>query len=1511
MHKKRIAKILIVILLLIILGILFIKLSFVNKENEVNFINVVKQQLLKKESSLSSNNITGKVCISENECLSDIELGLYIKKGDEFVKSDIAYTDSFGNYIFKNISEGSYKINVLNTDEYKSENDNLTFEINNLNESQNIDINVVRLDNFKAEISKYIKSVILNVNGNKYIYNYDKKNKVNISVKNMQNLNGTITYEFEVKNVKNVDGYVKVIKDTLPEGLTFNQSKNKDWKEKNGNLYTTVLKDQIIKPGETKIVDLVLDINNTKEAKSYLNKVNITKDVYHNVNFISFDKTISSEKVVDGDTVNKKGNLELDGYKFMGWYSDKKFTKKFDFLEPITNDANIYAKWVKIHKVNFIVDDSVYKSENVLNMENVMKPDVPIKEGYSFINWYSDSNYDTLFDFDSKITKDTNIYAKFEEDIKYYNVTYILEGKEYKKEILKAGSKVNNISVPKKSSVESSGKLNIYTFSGWYSDSSYNNLYDFEQGISNNLILYGKYISSTVCKTVNNIEITTKEDITKKLESSEKIEKDVIENYQTVDLKRVDGNETYAVTDNYVAQLNTSTNTYSLVQYTGNDYSNIVIPDFIDGIKVTQILGNIFDNKNIKKIKISKNITSIYGAFNNSTINNIDFSYAISLKEIFGSFTNSNISEINLSNSINLMTIDSSFNGSNINDIRFGNAYKLSNISTSFISSTSKNLYLENSINLDSVAFVSQMDISNTIDFGNAISVSKIPSGFINSKNTENINLNNALGITEIESNAFVDGNIINFDFGNAINLSTINSGSFIYSLNVEVLDMSKLFNLKKINANAFTNNKLIKSIMFSTSIEIIDESAFKENNIEVVDFSCATNLKEIRGYSFKKNNISNVVLKDLPSLVSVELDAFMENNLKLLQFENLPSLVNLTNSDGSSFWNESLTTSKSEFIIDNTALETLEFKTKIYYPIFSRFVVQNNKKLTEVGTLFVGRSAADNESVHLRDIEFINNENLRVFKSESIVGINTYKLILEDLPNLETIENKAFYETTKFVDSIELRDLPNLKTIGDYAFYFDRYVISKNNSVVLSNLPMLESIGTSAFELWGGAKNLILDKLPSLKRIGDFAFAGHMSERLTLNSTNVPSLEYLGNESFWPFSSNDNIAPLKYIEISDLQYLSNKNVPLFMFIGSLGRTNNKIILEKLTLSNLPTVDNIMITSSGIGIPPFTKGVSRIKNLTIKNLPKLTLNAEDASNIGIEKINLINLPSVTTIPTRFFAYNNIKEVDLTKLGNLTKLEDQVFLDNHGLKTVKLPSTIEEINLGVFSNDSIECIEFEGDSSKFYGNNIYAPGSTDMTYWTYIGLSNDLKPGVCSISNETSSNNIKELMANILNPNVSLNGSNTYNIILYKMDDNSLIDDSNVYKLMKLNNKNYEDVNVSTDIENTERYIISDEENDKIKSFNNKIYIRNVSVGAYKLINTLNNSELNFVLEENGTITGNAKISNVTESDTIMSSSEALLNIMLQTGGSKKIPSILLSVLVFILGTLFIIRKKEI
>ena len=47
--------------------------------------------------------------------------------------------------------------------------------------------------------------------------------------------------------------------------------------------------------------------------------------------------------------------------------------------------------------------------------EKISRPEDPEKEGYKFGGWYSDSSYTTLFDFDSVISEDTTIYAKWNE----------------------------------------------------------------------------------------------------------------------------------------------------------------------------------------------------------------------------------------------------------------------------------------------------------------------------------------------------------------------------------------------------------------------------------------------------------------------------------------------------------------------------------------------------------------------------------------------------------------------------------------------------------------------------------------------------------------------------------------------------------------------------------------------------------------------------------------------------------------------------------------------------------------------------------------------------------------------------------------------------------------------------------------------------------------------------------------------------------------------------------------
>lgn len=65
--------------------------------------------------------------------------------------------------------------------------------------------------------------------------------------------------------------------------------------------------------------------------------------------------------------------------------------------------------------------------EIIEKSETIIKPENPIREGYTFGGWYSDPNFTTEFDFNNPITSNTTIYAKWTKN--KVNVTYsILDG---------------------------------------------------------------------------------------------------------------------------------------------------------------------------------------------------------------------------------------------------------------------------------------------------------------------------------------------------------------------------------------------------------------------------------------------------------------------------------------------------------------------------------------------------------------------------------------------------------------------------------------------------------------------------------------------------------------------------------------------------------------------------------------------------------------------------------------------------------------------------------------------------------------------------------------------------------------------------------------------------------------------------------------------------------------------------------------------------------------------------
>lgn len=56
------------------------------------------------------------------------------------------------------------------------------------------------------------------------------------------------------------------------------------------------------------------------------------------------DQTIEHGKPIDTDKLTIP---EVEGYTFIGWYTDDTYDTEFDFRTPITSDTKVYAKWEK------------------------------------------------------------------------------------------------------------------------------------------------------------------------------------------------------------------------------------------------------------------------------------------------------------------------------------------------------------------------------------------------------------------------------------------------------------------------------------------------------------------------------------------------------------------------------------------------------------------------------------------------------------------------------------------------------------------------------------------------------------------------------------------------------------------------------------------------------------------------------------------------------------------------------------------------------------------------------------------------------------------------------------------------------------------------------------------------------------------------------------------------------------------------------------------------------------
>lgn len=194
---------------------------------------------------------------------------------------------------------------------------------------------------------------------------------------------------------------------------------------------------------------------------------------------------VNAVGVGSGNTLDAPTDPTKDDYAFGGWFTDNDtFANAFDFENtPIEADLTLYAKWDNLLVVTFNSNGgSAVATEKVGPNQLLTKPEDPTKEGYRFVDWYTEDTFQNTFDFaNTPVTEDMTLYAQWEL---VYTVSFDTNG----------GNDIDPVIVTPDQTIAAPAdpERDGFVFKGWFTDNeTFENAFDFEGTvITSDITLY-------------------------------------------------------------------------------------------------------------------------------------------------------------------------------------------------------------------------------------------------------------------------------------------------------------------------------------------------------------------------------------------------------------------------------------------------------------------------------------------------------------------------------------------------------------------------------------------------------------------------------------------------------------------------------------------------------------------------------------------------------------------------------------------------------------------------------------------------------------------------------------------------------------------------------------------------------------------------------------------------------------------------------------------------------------
>ncbi|MFR7590837.1 MAG: InlB B-repeat-containing protein [Longibaculum sp.] len=357
-------------------------------------------------------------------------------------------------------------------------------------------------------------NTIINCETGIYVDRYDSAHYGNVQINSDKLTDNNIGVNFNTNGQLSLNGNV-IIKDNVDANLQLNNASGNKVMIKDlgqdanvgigideSDLSEGIVLAQKDSSSNTDFNDDFTHLSSDHEDAKYILAVNTDDNTIKLVKkaetkyIVQFDSVggtaVSSVEVIEGSKLTSPtSDPTKEHYVFDGWYTDDKYTTKWDFdKDVVTSNMTLYAKWKPVeYKISYDLDGGTNHSDNpssyTIESESITLKN-PSKEGYTFKGWKCDGNGDPVEEvtISKGSTGDKTFTACWE--IKHFTVTFNShDGTNVESQTIDYNGLIQQPNAPVKEH---------YIFDGWYTDEEYITQWDFSKDfVTEDIELHAKW----------------------------------------------------------------------------------------------------------------------------------------------------------------------------------------------------------------------------------------------------------------------------------------------------------------------------------------------------------------------------------------------------------------------------------------------------------------------------------------------------------------------------------------------------------------------------------------------------------------------------------------------------------------------------------------------------------------------------------------------------------------------------------------------------------------------------------------------------------------------------------------------------------------------------------------------------------------------------------------------------------------------------------------------------------